>query len=76
MRIAVGILMAALVAACSGTPKTVAGTPDHVTIRLKGNAIQSATQEASNYCGALGKVARLENVAQDGNGELATFNCL
>ena len=76
MRIAVALFMAALVAACSQTPQTVSGTPDHVTIRLKGNAIQQATQEASNYCGALGRIARLENVAQDGSGELANFNCI
>ena len=67
--------MGGLLSACGNSIRSVAGTPQGVTIRYKGANLEAATKRADTYCRALDRKAGLQSVTGDGAENVAVFYC-
>lgn len=69
------VAMGGLLSACGSGIRSVAGTPQGVTIRYEGANLEAATKRADSYCRALDRRAGLQSVIGDGSENVAVFYC-
>ncbi len=74
-RIALLLVAAGALAACSHHPNVVNAAPPGISYRFQGDNIADANQRADQYCQQYGKHARLQTVNRSGSDNIAVYDC-